>query len=146
MTKHKGPFVALSAAAGWTHFMDMHSGGGSKEKWEHIYIQAPEAEVKVIFYNRFSHSPDRVSCTCCGNDYSISFEKTLEQATAYQRNCAYGEKGYIEAPDTRYGKSPDRYQTITQYLKDPKAHFIFDKDIKDDERVGSVPKEGYVWQ
>lgn len=71
----------------WTHFWDMHSGGGLKEKWAHIYIEAPEDEARVIFYNRFGHSPDRVSCTCCGNDYSVSEEETLAQATAYHRNC-----------------------------------------------------------
>ena len=36
----------------WTRFMDMHSGGGTKEKpFEYIYIQAPEKEAKVIFYD-----------------------------------------------------------------------------------------------
>lgn len=72
----------------WTRFMDMHSGGGTKEPpYEYIYIEAPENEAKVIFYNRFGHNPERVSCTCCGDDYSISEEKSLEQATAYERNC-----------------------------------------------------------
>lgn len=31
----------------WTRFMDMHSGGGSKEKWEYIYIEAPETRRKL---------------------------------------------------------------------------------------------------
>jgi len=52
--------------------MDMHSGGDLKEKWQYIYIEAPEEEAKVIFYNRFGHNPNRVTCTCCGKDYSIS--------------------------------------------------------------------------
>lgn len=26
----------------WTHFMDMHSGGGQKLDWPHIFIEAPE--------------------------------------------------------------------------------------------------------
>ena len=29
----------------WTLFWDMHSGGGSKEKWTMIYIEAPEDEL-----------------------------------------------------------------------------------------------------
>lgn len=36
----------------WTEFWDMHSGGGQKEKWAKIYIEAPEEEARVIFYNR----------------------------------------------------------------------------------------------
>ena len=44
----------------WTHFWDMHSGGGQKEKFGHCYIEAPENEAKVIFYNRFGHNPERV--------------------------------------------------------------------------------------
>ncbi len=73
----------------WTHFYDMHSGGGSKEEWEHIFIEAPEKEAKIIFFNRFGHNANRVSCTCCGNDYSISEHDSLEQATAFERHCKY---------------------------------------------------------
>ena len=67
----------------WTAFMDMHSGGGTKEgSFERIYIEAPEEEAHVIFYNRFGHSPSRVSCTCCGEDYSTTMYDTLEEAMA----------------------------------------------------------------
>lgn len=74
----------------WTQFMDMHSGGGLKESpYSYIYIEAPEEEAKVIFYNRFGHNPERVSCTCCGDDYSISEEESFRALTTYQRSCAY---------------------------------------------------------
>lgn len=75
----------------WTHFHDMHSGGGQKLDWAHIFIEAPEAEAKVIFYKRFGRNPERVTCTCCGEDYSISESSTIEEATAYQRNCRWAE-------------------------------------------------------
>ena len=71
----------------WTTFWGMHSGGGLKEPYHYIFIEAPEEEAKIIFYNRFGHSPDRVSCTCCGADYSISESKTLAEATAGHRGC-----------------------------------------------------------
>lgn len=71
----------------WTLFWDMCSGGVSKEKWDYIYIEAPEAEASVIFYNRFGHSPDQVSCPCCGSDYSVSESPTFADASAYHRNC-----------------------------------------------------------
>jgi len=71
----------------WTHFWDMHSGGSQKLDWAHIFIEAPEEEAKVIFYNRFGRNPERVTCTCCGRDYSISEESSLRKATGFHRNC-----------------------------------------------------------
>lgn len=73
----------------WTQFMDMHSGGPQKEQFAYCYIEAPEDEAKRVFYARFGHNPDRVSCTCCGSDYSISEYESLEQATAYNRGLRF---------------------------------------------------------
>jgi len=84
----------------WTKFMDMHSGGNLKEKQGYIYIQAPEKEARIIFYNRFGHNPERVTCTCCGADYSISERETLEEATAYERHCKWESEKYIEGTKT----------------------------------------------
>lgn len=67
----------------YTLFWDMNSGGEQKEKWSKIIIEAPEEEAKIIFYNRFGHSPDRVTCTCCGEDYSTSEDDNLFQLIAY---------------------------------------------------------------
>lgn len=131
----------------WTQFWDMHSGGGTKEPpYEKIYIQAPEEEAKVIFYKRFGHSPERVSCTCCGEDYSVSESETLEQATGYHRNCKYDNKtkGYVEAPNNEYGR--DGFKSVEEYSKQPDVLIIYDKDIKPEERRGTVPEEGYVWR
>lgn len=64
----------------WTHFWDMHSGGRKKEKFAHCFIEAPEEEAKVIFYNRFGHSADRVTCTCCGEDYAVTEYESLAEA------------------------------------------------------------------
>jgi len=130
----------------WTHFFDMHSGGRAKEEpYEHIYIQAPIEEAKLIFYNRFGHNPERVTCTCCGEDYSISESDLLEQVTGYERGCKFDVKtnSYKEEPDLRYGYK--KFFTIEQYQNLPNVLIIFDSDIKDDERIGEVPEEGYVW-
>lgn len=136
----------------WTQFMDMHSGGGLKEAWQYIYIEAPLDEAKVIFYNRFGHNPDRVTCTCCGNDYSISEEPTLEEATAFNRGCAFeqnsGEWGgghYVEHGDPSAKWGCYEYRTLDQYMKSDEAHFIFSADIKPEERKGTIPAQGYVW-
>lgn len=82
----------------WTLFMDMHSGGGLKEKnYALIYIEAPIDEACVIFYNRFGHNPYRVTCTCCGEDYSVDEYQTIEAATAYDRGCPWveDERGWM---------------------------------------------------
>jgi hypothetical protein len=128
----------------WTRFMDMHSGGGLKESpYHYIHIEAPEKEARVVFYNRFGHNPERVTCTCCGQDYYIAEDETLEQQTAYDRNCRYDEESdlYVEERG-RYGE----YQTLDEYLARPDVLVIPAGDIKDEERVGEVPEQGYVWR
>ena len=159
----------------WTHFWDMHSGGGKKEKWSQIFIQAPEAEAIVIFYNRFGHNPHRVTCTCCGSDYSITEGATLEQLTAYHRGCKaletprnkkglcvkvrdkwFKEHYYLEAGEeeeaikrgyTISNYSGHRaYQTIEQFSKDEDVLIIYDHQINPEHRVGEVPEQGYVWK
>ena len=109
----------------WTQFMDMHSGGGCKESpYEYIYIEADEDIAEVIFYNRFGHNPNRVTCTCCGEDYSISSHEDLLQLTEYNRR----------------GILLKEYEQIENVL------FIRKEQVKPNERKGEVPEQGYVWQ
>ena len=153
----------------WTQFWDMHSGGRTKESpYEHIYIEAPENEAVIIFYNRFGHNPNRVSCTCCGDDYSISEGVSLEQVSGYQRGCDYAYfkgkkevpqseawksgKGLLEGYEGRYveRESPSKmsfhkFMKIEEYAKQKDVLIVYDKDIKDEERTGYIPQEGYVW-
>ena len=153
----------------WTRFMDMHSGGGLKEKWAYIYIEAPEDMAKIIFYNRFGHNPERVTCTCCGDDYSISEEKNIEQITAYERGLAFAYfrpdgtecpesegwkpgKGITEGYVSRYVErqserfSFNKYHTLDEYRKRDDVLFIPADEIKETERVGEVPEQGYMWK
>lgn len=169
----------------WTHFWDMHSGGGTKvirledgsyiegnrmtkagQPVNHIYIEAPEAEAKTIFYNRFGHNPERVSCTCCGDDYSISEGKDLAQLTAFERHCAYDDDAqkWVERQCERLreyvpGAKDDavwqaylesrgdaaKYRTLEEYMNDPETLFIPATHIKPEERRGNVPAQGYMW-
>lgn len=152
----------------WTHFMDMHSGGGRKLAWEHIWIEAPKNEAKAIFYNRFGRNPERVTCTCCGEDYSVSEAETLEHATAYERGLAWVEdarghsfganrpadfkEGFYLEPD---GEVPEGMRqgnwrrgpgiTLAVFLASTKHLVVRTADIKPDERTGRVPTEGYIW-
>lgn len=174
----------------WAHFWDMHSGGGTKvvrlddgsfidgnrmtdegQPINHVFIEAAEQEAKTIFYNRFGHNPERVSCGCCGGDYSISEGADLAQLTAYHRHCAWqsveGEQGgghYVEAQSESLrqyvaGAEDDaawqayldsrgnaaKYRTLEEYMKDPEVLFIPATHIKPEERKGDVPTQGYVW-
>ena len=159
----------------WTRFMDMHSGGSQKEKWPYIYIEAPEKEAISVFYNRFGHNPKRVTCACCGADYSISSNEDLAQLTAYDRGCiplkskkykSGKDKGlYRPTPkNIKYwyekGEHPSKgfelnleyksfqstYRPLKKFMKDKLMNcFIPAKKIKLEELTIDVPEEGYIW-
>lgn len=155
----------------WTRFMDMHSGGGTKEPpFQYIYIEAPEDEAKTVFYNRFGHNPERVTCTCCGDDYAISSEDNLAQITGYDRNCHHAlfrpdgtecdeeeawvrgkglTEGYTQAyverdSEDKYSLSRD-YLSLSAYLAQDDVLAIAASEIPDEQRSGEVPEQGYVW-
>lgn len=152
----------------WTQFWDMHSGGGLKEQHAFIYIEAPEDEARVIFYNRFGHRADRVSCTCCGQDYAVAEHEDLAQLTGYHRGCRSvtrprnpitgryegkeSEKNYLEPneePPNGYTASEpthSTYLTLEQYLAGEDILVIRAADIHPDERRGQLPEQGYVWR
>jgi hypothetical protein len=154
----------------WTSFLDMNSGGGRKEKWETIYIEAPQEEAKTIFFNKFGHNPERVTCTCCGDDYSISSEETLEYLTGYQRGCRsgyikedgtahYGDDLFYQTPREDREKlkhqyfeedDPERtwqtYIPLEEYSKLDSVLIIPANEIKEEWRHGEVPEQGYVWR
>lgn len=140
----------------WTEFHDMHSGGGQKLAWSRIYIEAPRAEAELIFQNRFGRNPNRVTCTCCGEDYSIDEHESLQQATAYSRGCAYRDGQYLEQPSDRpsFHKNYVPFETWLKehptytpksLLDTPTAHVVYAQDIKPEERQGELIPEGYVW-
>lgn len=155
----------------WTLFWDMHSGGGTKEPpYEKIYIEAPRKEAEIVFYNRFGHSAGRVTCTCCGEDYSVSESETLEQASGFHRNCysmarkeydsdnGGWDHKYVEADKPlntmkvpegykieKAGWGSQDYQTVEKYSAREDVLIIPASDIKPHERIGDVPTEGYIW-
>lgn len=128
----------------WTRFMDMHSGGRQKLSHDYILIEAPQAEAEVIFQNRFGRNPNRVTCTCCGNDYSIDESESLEKATAHDRHCAWVGEGYVERADPKRAYA-GAYQTVDEYIASGVALLIRANEIKPEERSGTLRTEGYVW-
>jgi hypothetical protein len=136
-----------SAVGNVVLFLDMHSGGRTKEEpFDKIYIECDnEDEAKIIFYNIFGHNPERVTCTCCGEDYSINPPAPLAKATGFHRGCAWNDAGSetIEKPVPRGFK---KYQTLDEYMRGKRVLFIGADEITPDMREGEVPEQGYVWR
>ena len=111
----------------WTRFMDMHSGGRLKKPpYQYIYIESDnEDQAKLIFFNRFGHNPERVSCTCCGEDYSISSGSGLMKLSQYDRE--------------RLRISLERYCKLEDVL------IIRASEITSDDLEGEIPQQGYIW-
>ena len=131
----------------WTRFMAMHSGGGTKEEpFDNIYIEAPQEEAEAVFYSKFGHNPNRVSCTCCGADYSIDEHDSLAAASAYERNCYYDKTKQSYVEEKSRNSYSGAYQTLAEYTKQKDVKFIYAKDITDEERGADVPTQGYVWE
>ncbi len=126
----------------WTLFWDMHSGGGLKEKWPMIVIEAESEEAQSIFYSKFGHNPERVTCTCCGSDYSISSGEDLEQLLAFHMNWDHDKKTnkYVYR-----SKGYGTLMTLKEYLKSGQVKVIKKDEITPTERTADVPQEGYVW-
>jgi len=123
--------------------MDMHSGGDQKLDWPYILIEAPENEARSVFFSRFGQSPDRVTCTCCGKDYSVSESESLEQAMASFLSWRW------DKPSKRYVPEPGRgkFYTLEQGLQQTtRFNVIYADEIQPEERRADVPEEGYVWR
>lgn len=128
----------------WTLFWDMHSGGGTKVKpYEKIYIEAPMAQATAVFWHRFKRNPERVTCTCCGPDYSLE-EGSLLEVAGYHRGCAFENDAWVDKPDKSksYAK---KYETEAEYFARPDVLLIRASEIKPEELTGDVPTEGYQW-
>ena len=72
-----------------TRFMDMHSGGKLKTPFTHIYVDAPLDKAIDIFKDTFKRDPDNITCKCCGEDFVYEEYSSLEDATAYDRECKW---------------------------------------------------------
>lgn len=71
----------------WTVFNDMHGGGHLKvESYERIYINTARDPAMAVFRDRFGQDPEKITCQCCGQDYSIREYDSLEAATKYHRS------------------------------------------------------------
>lgn len=134
----------------FTEFWDMHSGGKTKvEPYNKIYIEAPKDEAMVIFYNRFHRHPFKITCACCGEDYEVDEDPTLERATGYHRGCEWDDKNkqWLEKAGRYHGSNEFKpYLTVEQYAALEDVLVIWEHEIKPEERVGELSRPGgWVW-
>lgn len=155
----------------WTHFWDMHSGGGQKLAWPHIFIEAPMEEAIQVFFHRFSRNARHVTCRTCGSDYSITEGVSLAQITGFHRGCrnlvtprderglyhtpddpAFKEHYYLEDgedPPAGYDVRANRclmgdYIPLEEFVKRDDVCVIYAKDITPAERVHVIdPEDDY---
>jgi hypothetical protein len=100
----------------WFQFHDMHSGGGLKTQWHHIFTEAAdEAAACQIFAGRTGRDPRNTTCDCCGEDYSISEAVSLAQATAFERGC---RSLVTPRVDGRYVQPEDPWFKENYWLED----------------------------
>ena len=69
----------------WTKFSDMFSGGKQKTDYDYIYIEAKQSAAVNAFTHIFGEHPYSVSCSCCGQDFSVGEYSTLEDASKFER-------------------------------------------------------------
>jgi hypothetical protein len=128
----------------WFRFMDMHSGGSTKlPPFQRIYIQIPDGvDPKTVFYNVTGRNPDRVTCTCCGADYSYGDEPdTLQQATGFDRNCDFDRETDMYIEKGRYGS----LISVEDYAQQEDVLLVFADELPEGVASGEVPESGYVW-
>ncbi len=102
----------------WFQFSDVRTAGYLKTKFKDIYIKAnSESDAIKIFEDKFNISPYDSACDCCGYDFWISEDDSLEELTANDRNCDYDYelKKHIErqSKQSYHGE----YLTLDEYLK-----------------------------
>lgn len=135
----------------WTLFWDMCSGGSQKESFGLCFIEAPLDEATVVFYKRFGHNPERITCTCCGEDYSISEGESLEELSGFHRGCVYSnkrkrwlERGEQDTDGPLRGTGD--YRTVAEFEAEDDVEIIRAAGILPEERTGEVPEQGYIWK
>lgn len=120
----------------WTHFHDMHSGGKQKLEWAHIFIEADEEQAREFFEEAFGRDPDHVTCNCCGSDYSVSSEESLEQITGYERSAAFA---YFDADgneitkDEAWERGKGFKDGVTSRYVERQRFYDFSPEVKDGE-------------
>ena len=85
----------------WTTFSDASttSRPGLKVGYKRILIELEKLPAKTVFRHMFNYSPDKVSCSHCGPDFSvIEWDNELAAATSIWRHCHMDDDGWEDCP------------------------------------------------
>jgi hypothetical protein len=116
----------------------MCSGGSQKLDFAFLYVEAPIEQAKAVFYNRFGRNPDRVTCTCCGADYSIDDDnESLEEASQFDRRINWRDDDVWPL---------DKFTSLRTTPDGQPVSFIYASEIAAGELTANIPEEGYVWR
>lgn len=103
-------------------FFDLHSGGYGKTPYSHLYIEAPSEEMATSLFQAMTGCyPYDVTCECCGKDFSVAEEVSLDQATGFERNCAWDKYTEMYVDDEAYRIE---YMTLSDFLNSGKVFFL----------------------
>lgn len=82
--------VEILDTGNWTLFSDAYAEGFLKFKhYEFIIVEGKVEEALSMFIDMTNVDPKKVTCTCCGQHYSIREYDSVFQATAFERGCRY---------------------------------------------------------
>lgn len=82
--------VEILDTGNWTLFADAYADGKLKFKaFEWIIVEGKEEDALSLFMDITNVDPKKVTCTCCGQHYSIREFDSVFQATAFERGCCY---------------------------------------------------------
>lgn len=106
----------------WTKFTDMQTGGERKTGYQYVFVEGEEAVAR--FEAEFDRDPLQASCECCEEDFAVSSYPTLEDATAYARNCRYDTERdeWLEEPV----EGADAVEPLESFLARPEVAVLRD--------------------
>lgn len=80
-------FILAPDGLEWFQFMDMYSGGSLKEPpFSYIYVLASDAlAARLRFESLFNHNPEDIGCDTCGENYSITCNRSLAKVSECER-------------------------------------------------------------
>jgi len=82
--------VEILDTGNWTLFADAYADGKLKFKsFEWIIVEGKEKDALALFMDITNVDPKKVTCTCCGQHYSIREHDSVFQATAFERGCRF---------------------------------------------------------
>lgn len=75
----------------YTLFYDLSSGGYQKEGFQKLAVNLSMDKAEKWFEETYGHDPYRMTCDCCGPDYSVYEFDSLEELRNHYNNVILAE-------------------------------------------------------